>query len=389
LIDQPSKKTWRYYDYGPKEGNPLVFLHGASGTAEVFFKQLLSLGPKGYRVISVQYPGYSSYARWIRAFDTFLETINVEAMHIFGTALGGYLGQCYAVQFPKKVLSLILCTSFSDTHHYATSNPFVEIFQWTPEFLLKRMLLSNLPDYAVESEIANSIDFMVEQLELIKRDDLASRLTLNCTVGPFEPKNLPLDQSKITIIDVLDDVVLPEKLRNEVCEVYPNARKALLKSGGNFPYLSRADEINMHIEVHLRAHSPLPELNEYSDFHFLPTTTTTTSDVNEQAQVTPSKITSTVDKIGRELKQFEKSEEEKSEEEKSEKNKKEKTENVEEKAETKEKKKKFPEEKKKKSETEEHPAEIEEKKKKLGPEENLGNENEKKLEKSDILQNVQ
>ena len=33
---------------------------------------------------------------------------------------------------------------------------------------------------------------------------------------------------------------------------YPDCRKALLKSGGNFPYLSRPDEVNMHIRIHCR-----------------------------------------------------------------------------------------------------------------------------------------
>lgn len=46
---------WRVYDTGPRTvETPLVFLHPVSGRAEVFFKQLLTLGSKGYRVISVR-----------------------------------------------------------------------------------------------------------------------------------------------------------------------------------------------------------------------------------------------------------------------------------------------------------------------------------------------
>jgi len=138
-------------------------LHGASGTAEVFYKQVLSLGPKGFRLISVQYPGYLTYTRWLRAFDKFMDLLGLDKVHILGTALGGYLAQCYAQFKPNRVVSLILCNSFSETQYYAESNPFVDIFQWTPDFLLKRMLLSNLPDYEVETEVANSIDFMAEQ----------------------------------------------------------------------------------------------------------------------------------------------------------------------------------------------------------------------------------
>ena len=30
---------------------------------------------------------------------------------------------------------------------------------------------------------------------------------------------------------------------------YPDAKRAHLKDGGNFPYLSRSDEVNIHIQV--------------------------------------------------------------------------------------------------------------------------------------------
>jgi maspardin len=56
------------------------------------------------------------------------------------------------------------------------------------------------------------------------------------------------------MMQVMDEVAVPLKLREEVQKFYPNARLGLLKSGGNFPYLSRADEVNMLIEVH--THNP-------------------------------------------------------------------------------------------------------------------------------------
>lgn len=120
-----------------------------------------------------------------------------------------------------------------------------------PEFVLKKMLLSNLPQHAVEAQIADSIDFVVEQvptiiikqhlcfsfvfisskllfflnitilltlllfvvflyffwfrfqLEGISQKELAAKMTLNCTPGPLKPQEFPLPSEKITIIDVL------------------------------------------------------------------------------------------------------------------------------------------------------------------------------------------
>lgn len=73
-----------------------------------------------------------------------------------------------------------------------------------PEFMLKRFVLQALPTKAVAPTIADSIDFMVEQIESMTQPELASRLTLNCSTFPdFDPAHLPIDKSKITIIDVI------------------------------------------------------------------------------------------------------------------------------------------------------------------------------------------
>jgi maspardin len=48
-----AERVWKYYDWGPKDVAPLICIPGVSGTAESFFKQFLSLSPKGFRVVAV------------------------------------------------------------------------------------------------------------------------------------------------------------------------------------------------------------------------------------------------------------------------------------------------------------------------------------------------
>lgn len=38
-------------------------------------------------------------------------------------------------------------------------------------------------------------------------------------------------------------------LKDQTSARYPGARRALLKTGGDFPFLSRADEVNLHAQV--------------------------------------------------------------------------------------------------------------------------------------------
>lgn len=86
------------------------------------------------------------------------------------------------------------------------------------------------------------------QLESLPQADLASRLTLNCIKGYVEAHKLA--NLSITIIDVFDEYALSNAVREELYKCYPHAKLANLKSGGNFPYLSRCSEVNLHLQVH-------------------------------------------------------------------------------------------------------------------------------------------
>jgi maspardin len=85
------------------------------------------------------------------------------------------------------------------------------------------------------------------QLESLCRQELASRLTLNCVDNTVQAQKLT--GLKITIIDVFDDYALSNQVSENLCKSYPLAKRAHLKSGGNFPYLSRSDEVNLHLQV--------------------------------------------------------------------------------------------------------------------------------------------
>ena len=90
-----------------------------------------------------------------------------------------------------------------------------------PGFWLRRQILLNLPSDNLEANVANSVDFMVErvsketkvsgldcvivvcvcvQLDMLDRNQLSSRLTLNCTDSYVEPQKLK--DVYVTIMDV-------------------------------------------------------------------------------------------------------------------------------------------------------------------------------------------
>ena len=48
---------------------------------------------------------------------------------------------------------------------------------------------------------------------------------------------------------MFDESALSQKCKEEMYKCYPDAKRAHLKSGGNFPYLSRSSEVNVMIQA--------------------------------------------------------------------------------------------------------------------------------------------
>ncbi|CAG9820986.1 unnamed protein product [Phaedon cochleariae] len=252
VVDIDNSKGWKVYDCGPKTVRcPLICLPPVSGTADIFFKQALALSAKGIRVLSAEAPVYWNVREWCEGFKKLLDHMDLDRVHIFGSSLGGYLAQKFAehtVNNPR-VASLVLCNTFTDTSVF-NNHDSAAIFWILPALVLKRMIMGNFGSEKVDPEMVEAIDFMVERLESLPQTELASRLTLNCLRGYVEAHKL--SDLPVTIIDVFDDCALSGAVREELCKCYPSAKLAHLKSGGNFPYLSRCGEVNLHLQIHLR-----------------------------------------------------------------------------------------------------------------------------------------
>lgn len=252
-VDTNSERGWRIYDTGPKSvRSPLICLLPVCGTADIYFKQILGLSAKGIRVISAEQPVYWSVKDWCSGFLNLIDYLELEKVHLFGASLGGFLAQKFAeyTTHCPRVASLILCNTFCSTSVF-NYNESSSLFWMLPSLVLKKMIMVNFTTTHPDKRIIDSVDFMVERLDSLSQQDLASRLTLNCT-------NSYVDHTKVehvkavTIIDVFDEYALSSPVREDLYKIYPEAKLAHLKSGGNFPYLSRCDEVNLHLQIHLR-----------------------------------------------------------------------------------------------------------------------------------------
>lgn len=254
-------KEWTLYDAGPKSVRcPIIFLPPASGTADIFFRQMLSLSSLGYRSIAVNHPITWTTEEWATSFYRLLNYLEVDRIHIFGASLGGFLAQKFAqyTSNSKRVVSLILCNAFVDTAIFHQTGAATK-FWMVPTVVLKKMVMGGFERHPhMDVEVIRAVEFMEEKLDSLSQEELAARLTLNCASDYVMPQAIHEQNITVTILTVCDYHALSSHVQDEMSKCYPDAKNALLKSGGNFPYLSRSAEVNVYIQVHLRPFNDTP-----------------------------------------------------------------------------------------------------------------------------------
>ena len=171
LVVDVDNEVWTLYDAGPKNITcPLLCLPPAIGTAETFFKQIIGLSTRGYRIITLSYPVYWAMEDFIKGLTRLIDQLGLTKVHLFGASLGGYLAQKFVegVKHSNRVHSLFLCNSFHDTAVFRQNS--LSGLYWTlPAFMLRRTLLQHLPADQLEGRVAEATDFMVERLDSLTR----------------------------------------------------------------------------------------------------------------------------------------------------------------------------------------------------------------------------
>ncbi|ORM41062.1 Maspardin [Babesia sp. Xinjiang] len=273
VFDPISELYWTYYecaktrktrdsDRGTAELPTVVLLHGICGTAGCYFYVMNKLSEAGVRCISAQYPEYYSVEEWISGLLHFLEYLKLSKPTVFGSDLGGYLLQLFVEKYPESVYSMILCNSYRRTDCFSSSPDLRGLYgRWysvLPHMILRNIFVESyicpknyhgIPRVSVMEQLAR--EFMASELDQLTASDLGSRISLQMSteyVGDFGLQRMP--HSKILIIETNNNNT-PEELNEEMRTAYADAKIATMKNGGDFPYLTKPEEIVTFVMVHL------------------------------------------------------------------------------------------------------------------------------------------
>jgi len=115
--DIPGARLW-FKETG-QHGTPVVFLHAASGTSDSWRSQEPAFIESGYRCIAYDRKNWGRSESVTPAgsagddLEALAQHLGLNRFHLVCTALGGIIGLDYTVEYPDRVISLTVSSSFT------------------------------------------------------------------------------------------------------------------------------------------------------------------------------------------------------------------------------------------------------------------------------------
>ena len=224
-------------------GEPLLFLHGASG-APVIMPFMEKLAQR-FDVLVPEHPGYglSGEPEWLENIHDvayfyldFLKRLGLQKAVVVGNSLGGWIAMEMAVRDTSRIKSLVLVSPAG------ISVPGVrpaDIFLMSPEELVRQ--LYHDPKLAearlAEPVTPESIDISLKNRHTTARLAWEPRLH-----DPYLPKWLHRIDVPVQIVWGEKDRILPVAFANEFKRQIPHASLHVIKDAGHLPHVEKPQE---------------------------------------------------------------------------------------------------------------------------------------------------
>lgn len=222
------------------KGEPLLFLHGASGAPVVMpFMEKLA---QRFDVLVPEHPGYgkSDEPEWLENIHDvayfyldFLKQLNLRNVTIVGSSMGGWMAMEIAVRDTSRLKSLVLV---SPAGIAAPGVRAADIFLMPPEVLVRNLFVDQK---LAEARLAAPEDVDVA----LKNRHTTARLAWEPRLhDPFLPKWLHRIDVPVKIVWGREDKILPVGISKELKRLMPRAELHVMDNVGHLPHAERVDE---------------------------------------------------------------------------------------------------------------------------------------------------
>jgi pimeloyl-ACP methyl ester carboxylesterase len=224
-------------------GQPLLYLHGASGAPAImpFMEQLAAR----FDVLVPEHPGYglSEEPEWLENIHDaayfyldFLRHLGLSDVHIVGSSMGGWIALEMAVRDTSRIKSLVLVGPAGVA---APGVQPADIFLMPPEELVRSLFHDQK---LAEQRLAEPVT--PESLDIaLKNRHTTARLAWEPRLhDPFLPKWLHRIDVPVKIIWGAEDRILPVAFAHQFKKYLPHAQLHIVAGCGHLPQAEKPDE---------------------------------------------------------------------------------------------------------------------------------------------------
>lgn len=249
-------KDWEYITTGRGNNEAILFLHGMTGAADIWWQQIETLR-EDYRIIAITYAPANS----LRAMDlgvmTILANERVPLVNVVGTSLGGYYAQYFVTKHSDHVVRLILANTFAPNDLIEEKNGTLgSLLPVLPKWLIMDSLRGSIENSIYPASGNNElVKAYLLEMSYGKMSKAQFVGRYRSVIDKFDPPEMDNLGIPMMIIESDNDPLVEPALRQQLKETYPLAIVVTLKNAGHFPYLSMSEEYTKILLQFLR--SPL------------------------------------------------------------------------------------------------------------------------------------
>jgi pimeloyl-ACP methyl ester carboxylesterase len=223
-------------------GQPLLYLHGASGAPAImpFMEQLAAR----FDVLVPEHPGYglSDEPEWLENIHDvayfyldFLRHLGLYDVHIVGSSMGGWMALEMAIRDTSRIKSLVLVGPAGIS---APGVQPADIFLMPPEEVIRSLFHDQK---LAEQRLAEPVT--PESLDIaLKNRHTTARLAWEPRLhDPFLPKWLHRIDVPVKIIWGAEDRILPVAFTKEFSRLMPKAEIHIIAGCGHLPQVEKPD----------------------------------------------------------------------------------------------------------------------------------------------------
>ncbi len=240
-------------DEGPRDGFPVVLLHGSNASLHTWQPWTDRLIAAGYRVIRFDFPGHGlsspvpggdySAASYVAVTDRVLAHLGIGRAAIAGNSMGGGVAWRYAVAHPEKVAALVLVDASGQPEPPGTDLPIgfrlarLPVLRDIATMITPRSLIEQSLQQSVTVQSVASASAVDRYWELLRYPG-----NRGATLDRFAKPSSPPDEAglrRITAPTLIlwgrDDKLIPVESAAWFSARLPNARVTILDEVGHLP----------------------------------------------------------------------------------------------------------------------------------------------------------